>query len=192
VNLEMQWSAMALMMGSGLFLGVVLDVYRALKIRLRLRGWVVSLIDVLYWAGSAVLVFALLLWSNWGQVRFYLFLAVVFGIFLYYRWFTGPVFRLIRRLIAMVEWLGNQAVRAFGVLVWQPFVSFYRAFWTFFQWILKMLRTLAVLALSPFRFLARPLRRFASGRAEPLIRRVRAVIGRSKAWWNQIRKKGGS
>jgi spore cortex biosynthesis protein YabQ len=192
MNLEMQWAAMGLMMGSGLILGVVLDVYRALKIRLHLRGWVVSLVDLLYWTGSALLVFALLMWSNRGELRFYLVVAVLLGFFLYHRWFTRPVLRIIRRIIAGVEWTALQVYRTFKVVVWNPLVFLARATWRLLRWLYRLLLSVVRICLTPLAVPFRPVLKFASRKAEPVVRRIRAAKSRFSTWWRQIRKKGGS
>ena len=99
---------MVTMVGSGLILGVALDAYRVLKERLHLRGWVVSLVDLLYWVAAASLVFHLLVWSNWGELRFYVFVAVLAGFWIYFSWFSDGVFRFLRWLLQGLErvWKG--------------------------------------------------------------------------------------
>jgi spore cortex biosynthesis protein YabQ len=103
VSLQTQTITMFVMFGSGFLLGAILDTYQALRIRLRLKGWTVSLIDLLYWFVSAGLVFRLLMWSNWGQLRFYIFIAILAGLFCYYRWLSRVFQRLIRGLIYGIE-----------------------------------------------------------------------------------------
>ncbi|MGA9174301.1 MAG: spore cortex biosynthesis protein YabQ, partial [Thermoactinomyces sp.] len=99
MNLGTQWLTMGLMLSSGFLLGVFLDFYRVLTIRFRLRGWIISLIDLLYWVISAGLVFGLLFWSNWGEMRFYFFVAVGFGFLFYFRWFSQPITKGIRLVL---------------------------------------------------------------------------------------------
>ena len=107
MSLQTQWITMATMVGSGLILGVALDAYRVLKERFHLRGWVVSLVDLLYWVAAASLVFHLLVWSNWGELRFYVFVAVLAGFWIYFSWFSGGVFRFLRWLLQGLERLGK-------------------------------------------------------------------------------------
>jgi spore cortex biosynthesis protein YabQ len=120
VSLEAQWLTMGWMTASGIILGVLLDIYRVLKGRFRFRGWVVSLIDLLYWTVAAGLVFGLLMWSNWGVLRFYVFLAVVLGIALYYFWMSRTMIRLISWTIRLVEWMIRIVFRTLYVTLWVP------------------------------------------------------------------------
>ena len=120
MSLQAQWITMATMVGSGLILGVVLDAYRVLKERFRLRGWVVSLVDLLYWVAAASLVFHLLVWSNWGELRFYVFVAVLAGFWIYFSWFSDGVFRFLRWLLQGLERIGKAVIRVVTVLSGSP------------------------------------------------------------------------
>jgi spore cortex biosynthesis protein YabQ len=128
VSLQTQWITMATMVGSGLILGVALDAYRVLKERFHLRGWVVSLVDLLYWVAAASLVFHLLVWSNWGELRFYVFVAVLAGFWIYFSWFSGGVFRFLRWLLQGLERLGRAVIRVVTVLVWFPLAYLWALF----------------------------------------------------------------
>lgn len=140
---------MALMVSSGLILGTVLDIYRVLKHRLRLRGWVISLIDFLYWAVAAGLVFSLLMWSNWGELRFFIFVAVLAGFSIYYTWFSRGMIRWIKRTIQIIERIILALARIFHVLIWTPL--FY--LWTLLLSLLYLLGRVLKWLVSPFYWL---------------------------------------
>ncbi len=107
MSLQTQWITMVTMVGSGLILGVALDAYRVLKERFQLRGWVVSLVDLLYWVAAASLVFHLLVWSNRGELRFYVFVAVLTGFWIYFSWFSNAAFHFLRWLLQGLERFGS-------------------------------------------------------------------------------------
>lgn len=171
---------MATMVGSGLILGVALDAYRVLKERFRLRGWVVSLVDLLYWVAAASLVFHLLVWSNWGELRFYVFMAVLAGFWTYFSWFSNGVFRALRWLFEWVERTARSLLRLMIVLVWFPLAYLWALFRKVGTLLWRLVRGVFRILLKPFS----PLMRFFS----PLKRVPAAVYRRFLRWvrrlWN--------
>lgn len=119
MTLSTQWFTMLIMFGSGFLLGLLLDAYRVCKDIFQIRGWLLACIDLLYWLFSAYLVFGLLWWSNWGDVRFYIFIAVCLGFFIHFRLLSDRVSlilnRLIRSLVAIIGWMVH--------LIWLIFIS---------------------------------------------------------------------
>ncbi|MFD1427948.1 spore cortex biosynthesis protein YabQ [Kroppenstedtia sanguinis] len=121
--LQTQWLTLGLMLGSGWLMGFMLDLYRVLSRRFRLGGWAVSLVDLLYWAVSAGLVFSLLMWSNWGELRFYIFAAILIGWLAYHTWFESAARRGIEWGVHAVEQILRFFLRLFLMLVWRPVVA---------------------------------------------------------------------
>ncbi|SEN63873.1 spore cortex biosynthesis protein YabQ [Lihuaxuella thermophila] len=180
---------MAVMLSSGVMIGVILDTYRVLKARFRLRGWTVSLVDFLYWTVSAALVFSLLMWSNWGELRFYIFVAVCMGLFLYLSWLSRPVSRCIRCLVQWIEQVLRWLVLALHTLIWVPLVYL----WLLLKKVLHVLwRLLLVLGkvalkvLTPLEWMTRPLRNFFS----PYFAKIQRIYGKMKTWWTKKKRKG--
>lgn len=165
---------MALMIASGLILGTVLDIYRVLKNRLQLRGWVVSLIDLLYWTVAAGLVFSLLMWSNWGELRFFIFLGVLTGFGAYYTWLSQGMIQVIRWVIRAVERIFAGLVRLLYVLIWLPAIYI----WIFFLTILRFFGRLMMWIFSPFGRLMKSCTGWITRWLQPLVR-----------LWHWIKKK---
>jgi spore cortex biosynthesis protein YabQ len=61
-----------------------------------------SLADLLYWLLATLVVFAGLLFGNWGEVRLYVFLGLSAGVLLYYRLFSRQAIRLLVGAIRVV------------------------------------------------------------------------------------------
>ncbi|MEN6568316.1 MAG: spore cortex biosynthesis protein YabQ [Veillonellales bacterium] len=80
---------------TGLLLGVLFDFYRTLRNQIKLPLLLGSLADLGYWAAATVVVLAGLLLGNWGELRFYVFIGLVGGVFLYYRLLSRWALRLI-------------------------------------------------------------------------------------------------
>jgi spore cortex biosynthesis protein YabQ len=107
MSLNHQFLTMALMIGCGLGLGVFFDIYRVLTGKFNLKRWVIAILDIAYGLAAAVAVFRVLYYSNYGQLRLFVFIALMLGIYLYYKWFSKGVIQLVLRIINLVEWVWN-------------------------------------------------------------------------------------
>jgi spore cortex biosynthesis protein YabQ len=175
VTLATQWVTLSLMFASGALLGVFLDLYRILTRRFTLRGWPISLIDLLFWVSSACFVFTVLLWSNWGEMRFYIMIAIIAGILFYLRLLTKPVTVILTKLLQFIEWLINCLIRTFLMLIYRPIVQVIFLFWKIFRSIVLFI----------WKIITKPLLWILS----PLITFCRPYTTKLKNWWAS-RKKG--
>lgn len=169
------------MTGSGFMMGTILDLYRVLQVRLRLRGWVVSLVDFVYWLVCAGLVFSLLFWSNWGDFRFYIFIAIVAGLATYLHWFSSKVRQSLIWILDIIEKTAYQCYRILYNIIWVPIlhiVNVLKKIWGFTVTIIQ--GTLEIL-LRPFRWLFRPVQRVVIAQFQKHF----AWTSRLKKWWKR-------
>ncbi|WP_044641830.1 spore cortex biosynthesis protein YabQ [Risungbinella massiliensis] len=192
MNLATQWLTMGTMFGSGICLGIILDFYQVLKARFRLRGWIVSLIDLLYWFVSGGLVFSLLMWSNWGELRFYIFLAIALGIFLYYKWFHQSVFRFLRVLVQFIEQMVYQLYRLWVFLIVSPVLWLWSLVRRLVFLIYRMILSIGKGFLWPFEWMTRPLRRWLQPSVMKFVRKCKDYRDRLRNAWRNLIKKGDS
>ncbi|SFJ35748.1 spore cortex biosynthesis protein YabQ [Thermoflavimicrobium dichotomicum] len=178
MTLQTQAFTMILMFCSGFLLGMILDAYQELKARFRLKGWTVSLIDLLYWIVCAWLVFSLLLWSNWGQLRFYIFIAILAGLFFYYQWLSKLVIQIIRVVFNSIEYLLRWIIALVRLLVWVPLV-------TLCSWIRNLFLILCKMVMRPILWIFKPIHRLFV----PYIKKMSQLRDRWKKKWNQFKKK---
>jgi spore cortex biosynthesis protein YabQ len=160
-------------------LGLILDTYHVLKQRFQMRGWVVSLVDFLYWSVSAVLVFSLLMWSNWGELRFYIFVAVCLGFFFYYQWLSKLVIRLLRWLVHVIEQILYRIARTIYVLIWLPVVRLVRFVRSFLSFLVQIMRKLVKFLLFPIEWIMRP-----------IWKKMKQPFHKLAVVWKKMRKKG--
>ncbi|MGA8943827.1 MAG: spore cortex biosynthesis protein YabQ [Thermoactinomyces sp.] len=191
MTLQTQWLTMALMFGSGVFIGLILDFYRVLTVRFRLRGWLISLIDLLYWIVSAALVCGLLFWSNWGELRFYFFVAVCTGFFIYFKWVSQQAIYGIRILLNVAERILSFLFRLLYLGLWVPANAVWKLTGrlVFFLW--KGIYALVRLLLSPFVLLLRTVAVRIHAWSLPWLQKGRNISQKMKAWWNKNRDKDG-
>jgi spore cortex biosynthesis protein YabQ len=88
---------------TGAVLGVLFDCYRVLRSTFRTNGRMTSLTDLLYWLVATIVVFLALVASNWGELRFYVFLGILSGVWLYYRLASFVVIRLFLEVVRFVK-----------------------------------------------------------------------------------------
>jgi spore cortex biosynthesis protein YabQ len=135
MNLNEQFLTMGLMMGSGLGLGFFFDIYRVLTGKLELKRWMIAILDIIYGLAAAVAVFRVLYYSNYGQLRFFIFFGLILGIYLYYQWFSKITIRIVVKVIRLVQWLWNMFIMRPILALYKVlliFLGFFKALTIFF------------------------------------------------------------
>jgi len=84
ISLEGQIINFLVTVGLGLVMGSVFDFYYVLRCFFRPRKIFVHISDLFIWLFMIALVFVTLVYVNWGEMRFYVFLGLIFGMFIYY------------------------------------------------------------------------------------------------------------
>ncbi len=122
MSLNTQFITLWMMFVSGCMLGGILDCYRVLSGQLHLKRWLIPLFDVLYWLTATVLVFRILYWSNFGEVRIFVFLGLIAGAVVYYALFSRHFIRLFRLILRWLAACWRFTVRFFRTFVIMPIV----------------------------------------------------------------------
>lgn len=126
MSLEVQFLTVLLMAACGSVLGAVFDTYRVVAGQVRLHRRLVPLIDLMYWIAATVLVFRVLYYANYGDVRVYVFLGILLGLSLYYALISPWLIRLVKLVLRGLEALARFGIRMFRLLVVRPFLLLYR------------------------------------------------------------------
>jgi spore cortex biosynthesis protein YabQ len=103
VEFNSQVISFVITIAAGIVLGVLFDCYRVLRGTFRPKCLMTCLTDLLYWLVATVIVFLALILSNWGELRFYVFLGILSGVGLYYRLLSVYAIRLFIGLIRLVK-----------------------------------------------------------------------------------------
>jgi spore cortex biosynthesis protein YabQ len=144
---------MAMMSMSGVLLGIVFDAYRVVCGQLRVNRWILSLLDLVYWAFATVFVFRVLYYSNQGQLRFFVFLGLIVGTLLYFWLISSITIQIVLWLIRVIQALFNFGVRCFEVLIIMPLRGLYRLVMILFGFLVAItifLYKIVLQLLSPF------------------------------------------
>ncbi len=91
VSLDVQLYMVFIFIITGVALGIVFDIYRALIRTGKAKGWKHHVYDLFLWLISAIIVAWGLLLGNWGELRIYVLLAILLGV-LFYSQLASPLF----------------------------------------------------------------------------------------------------
>lgn len=86
-----QGQAFFILMVTGFFLAFLFDGYRLLRRWTRLKRLATALGDFLYCLLATGIIFYSMVFSNWGEWRFYVFFSLFGGWILYYRFLSRLV-----------------------------------------------------------------------------------------------------
>lgn len=99
MSLATQFYTMLAMISMGSFFGATLDTYnRFLKRSVRKR-WIVFIHDVMFWLLQGLLIFYILFLVNFGEIRFYIFVALVCGFAAYQALMKTTYLKLLETII---------------------------------------------------------------------------------------------
>jgi spore cortex biosynthesis protein YabQ len=202
---------MLAMVGMGGWIGAALDTYgRFLKRPLRAR-WVVFINDFMFWILQGLILFYLLLIVNEGELRIYIFLAVLCGYAAYQSLFKKIYLRILEQLIKTSLSLYRFMLKVGQIIIVKPIVGLVHLIivillgtlnflWRLTKWAFQFLYSLVKILLAPVRFLLRLLWRLVPVSIRIfLIKIIRQLAGfmmkiknitiRIRSWWLRIKKK---
>lgn len=168
MNLHVQFLTMGFMLGCGLAIGFSFDAYRVLAGQLRLPRWTIPLLDLAFWAMATYFVFRVLVYSNYGQVRLFVFIGLFAGAALYFTAFSAAAVALIKWLIRLAVGLYRIFKRTVEIVIIAPIRMLYRTFTIllgFLAAIAIFLYKIVLQLLYPVRFLSRAVWIFLKKRA---------------------------
>ncbi|ALC83279.1 MULTISPECIES: spore cortex biosynthesis protein YabQ [Bacillus] len=120
MTLSVQFYTMLSMAGMGLWLGASLDTYRIFVIRSKTANWLLIFHDLLFWAIQGFLFFYVLLLINKGELRIYIFLAVLLGFATYQSLFKRMYVTTIRWCIRLVNSIFQFLLKTVRILLIKP------------------------------------------------------------------------
>jgi len=90
--------------GSGMAAGFLYDLFRLKRKALKTKAFAASIEDIVFWLLAALLVFITAYASNQGEIRLYFFLAVIFGVIIYFWLFSKWVIQILTFLVKVILW----------------------------------------------------------------------------------------
>lgn len=86
----------------GMIIGVIFDFYRIIRNFIRPKKFVTNIGDILFWVFITAVVFVLLVYGNWVELRLYVFIGLALGVRVYLRLFSKLLIRLFKNLFIVV------------------------------------------------------------------------------------------
>ena len=123
MTLSTQFLTMLSMIGMGALFGVMFDTYQRFLNRSRRNRFIVFVNDVLFWIIQALLIFYILFQVNNGEIRFYIFIALLCGFAGYQGLFKGAYLRLLELLITAAISIYRFLKYSFLMVVYKPVVG---------------------------------------------------------------------
>ncbi|EKN70324.1 spore cortex biosynthesis protein YabQ [Neobacillus bataviensis LMG 21833] len=123
MTLSTQFLTMLSMIGMGSLFGAMFDTYQRFLKRPKQRAWIVFINDVLFWIIQALIIFYTLFLVNNGELRFYIFIALVCGFAAYQSLFKGIYLRLLEAVIQTVISIVTFLKKTFQLLIYKPVVG---------------------------------------------------------------------
>lgn len=120
MTLTTQFATMLSMLGMGALFGVMLDTYQRLLQRSTAKHWLIFFNDLLFWVIQALLIFYILFLVNKGEIRFYIFVALLCGFAAYQALLKGIYLRILERIIQTFISVMNFMKNLLLLLVFKP------------------------------------------------------------------------
>jgi len=162
MSLTTQLETMLAMAGMGSWIGIALDTYNRFLQRSKRARLIVFLHDLLFWLLQALLIFYVLLLTNEGELRVYIFLALLCGYAAYQSLFRRAYLKLLEAIIRCCIALYRFFIRTCYYVIVQPirlllhlFILAMLFIWKIIIFLLKALYRCIVFLLMPIRALGK-------------------------------------
>ncbi|AUJ60956.1 spore cortex biosynthesis protein YabQ [Bacillus velezensis] len=126
MTLTTQLYTMLAMTGMGAWLGASLDTYRLFVSRAKTARWLLFIHDILFWIVQGLLFFYVLLNVNEGELRVYIFLAVLLGIATYQSLFKRMYIKILKFAIHLAVSLYQFAKKLIQHVLFRPVLLLFK------------------------------------------------------------------
>ncbi|MEH7300944.1 spore cortex biosynthesis protein YabQ [Neobacillus drentensis] len=160
MTLSTQFLTMLSMIGMGSVFGAMFDTYQRFLNRPKRKQWIVFINDLLFWIIQALLIFYTLFMVNDGELRFYIFIALLCGFAAYQSLFKGIYLKLLEVIIQTVIATINFLKKTFRLLIYKPvlgliqlviaiIIAFGRGIFTLVKFIFKVVLFILKIIIFP-------------------------------------------
>lgn len=123
MTLSTQFMTMLAMIGMGSCFGAALDTYNRFLQRSKRKSWIVFCNDILFWLLQGLTIFYVLYLVNQGELRLYIFIALLCGFAAYQSLLKQGYLRLLEIVISMIISIYKFIVKMFYVIIFKPIQS---------------------------------------------------------------------
>lgn len=126
MTIEQQFTTIFLIIGSGFCIGILFDGFRVIKSKIKLSKWVVFFVDVNFGIFSALLIFIVLLWINYGQLRLIIFPIFFLGLWIYFLTTSKYFVKLWIIIFNILHQIWSFVLRVIQLLIIRPIIFLYK------------------------------------------------------------------
>ena len=164
MTLSTQFLTMLAMIGMGSLFGASLDTHNRFLKRSKRKSWIVFINDILFWLFQGLSIFYVLFSVNMGELRFYIFLALLCGFAAYQSLFKKIYMKVLERAISITISVYVFFVKAIRVLIIRPLqflaatvlsllILAGRGLYALVKWLLAVLLWLLKVLLKPIQMI---------------------------------------
>ncbi|GAB4072144.1 hypothetical protein GCM10028778_01510 [Barrientosiimonas marina] len=122
MTLDVQFLTMISMAAGGFWLGMALETFRRLSIYWRERAFLVYVMEISFWLTQTLLLYYILFRVNSGELRFYVFAALVLGFAIYQALAASLYKRLLEYVIYVMAAIHRMLTRIIRAVIVTPIV----------------------------------------------------------------------
>lgn len=115
-SLTSQFNAFLVTVLAGATIGVLFDFYRVIRGLARPKKVLTYLGDLTFWIISTLVIFFLLLVGNWGEIRFYVFVGILAGVYLYLKCLSRYIIKTFAMFFFIIRKTIMYIIKAVSVL----------------------------------------------------------------------------
>ncbi|WP_456277134.1 spore cortex biosynthesis protein YabQ [Bacillus sp. AK128] len=198
MSLTVQFYTMLAMFGMGNWVGAALDTYGRFLKRPERANWFVFINDVAFWVVQGLVIFYTLLVVNEGELRFYVFLALLCGFAAYQSLFQSYYKRLLEHLIMFAVRTYKFFARLITVLLIQPIRYIIQLLVISLLGLWKLVLTIGLfifrLIITPFKWIGILCWKLTPKRVKIFFYKIAGILEKTKnfkviwqKWWNKFR-----
>jgi spore cortex biosynthesis protein YabQ len=95
----------------GLIIGFVYDIYRVLRYFLKPKKIATFFEDLTFWIFASLIIFYILIKSNWGEIRGYIFIGFLVGTILYLKIGSKIVYPILLKIFKFISTLVYEFIK---------------------------------------------------------------------------------
>lgn len=87
---------------TGVIIGILFDTFRILRRTIKTANFITYVEDVLFWVLTGLLILYNIWYFNNGEIRIYMFLAIILGILIYMSTLSNILIKIFSRLLQII------------------------------------------------------------------------------------------
>ncbi|MCA1013021.1 spore cortex biosynthesis protein YabQ [Halobacillus halophilus] len=196
MTLTTQFVTILSMIAGGIFVGASLDTFERLFHKRNKKSWFEIIYQLTFWISQAALLFYLLYLANYGELRVYVFLAVLCGYAAYRAILQSGYMKMLEVWIRVVTSILRGIKKIFFHLIFIPLKSIFFLIITLligiFKILLKGIFLLFLVAFYPIKVIFRLIWRLLPKNTRNYLRRLAGFLDKIKNiginWIKKFRK----